>query len=65
MHTHLTQILDEYALMELDEIRLLEAGALLEGSDRQRIVFLSNINKDYEALVKDKEDQYEDSSDER
>jgi hypothetical protein len=62
MHTHLTQILDEFALMELEEILLLKAGALSDGSDRQRIAFLSNINMDYEALVKDEEDPFEDSS---
>jgi hypothetical protein len=28
MHSHLTQILDEYARMELEEIRLLKARAL-------------------------------------
>jgi hypothetical protein len=43
--------------MELEEIRLLKAEALPEGSDRQRIAFLSSINKDYEALVNDEEDQ--------
>jgi hypothetical protein len=64
MHTHLTQISDEYARMELEEIRLLSTGALLEGSDRQKTTFLSNINKDYEALVKDEEDLSEDSSEE-
>jgi hypothetical protein len=62
MHTHLTQILDEYALMELEEIRLLKAGALSEGSDHQRTAFLSSINMDYEALVKDEEDPSEGSS---
>jgi hypothetical protein len=44
--------------MELEEIRLLKMGALPEGSNHQRIVFLSNINKDYEALVKDEEDPF-------
>jgi hypothetical protein len=34
MHTQLIQISDEYARMEQEEIRLLKAGALLEGSDR-------------------------------
>jgi hypothetical protein len=62
MHTHLTQISDEYTRMELEEIRLLKVGALPEGSDRQRTAFLSSINKDYEALVKDEEDLSEDSS---
>jgi hypothetical protein len=56
MHTQLTQILDEYAQMELEQIRLLKTGALPEGSDRQKTSFLSSINKDYEALVKDEED---------
>jgi hypothetical protein len=37
-------------------------GALPEGSDRQRTAFLSSIDKDYEALVKDEEDLSEDSS---
>jgi hypothetical protein len=64
MHTHLNQISDEYARMELEEIRLLKTGALPEGSDRQRIAFLSSINKDYDALVKDEEDPSEDSSEE-
>jgi hypothetical protein len=41
---------------------LLKTGALPKGSDRQRIAFLSNINKAYEALVKDEEDPSEDSS---
>jgi hypothetical protein len=59
MHTQLTQISDEYARMEQEEIRLLKMGALPEGSDHQRIAFLSNINKDYEALVKDEEDPSE------
>jgi hypothetical protein len=40
----------------------LKTGALLEGSDHQRTAFLSSINKDYEALVKDEEDQFEDLS---
>jgi hypothetical protein len=44
--------------MELEEIRL-KAGALPEGSDRQRAAFLSSINKDYEVLVKDEEDSSE------
>jgi hypothetical protein len=51
--------------MELEEIRLLKARALPKGSDRQRTAFLSSINKDYEALVKDEEDLAEDSSEER
>ena len=55
MHTHLTQILDEYTEMELEDIWLLKVGALPEGSDRQRIFFLSSLNKDYEALIKDEE----------
>jgi hypothetical protein len=59
MHTHLTQISNEYTQMELEEIRLLKTGALPEGSNRQRIAFLSIINKDYEALVKDEEDPFE------
>jgi hypothetical protein len=42
--------------MELKEIRLLKAEALPKGSDHQRTTFLSNIDKDYEALVKDEED---------
>jgi hypothetical protein len=50
--------------MEEEEIRLLKTGALLERSNRQRTTFLSSINKDYEALVKDKEDPPEDSSEE-
>jgi hypothetical protein len=45
--------------VELEEIRLLKIGALPEGSDRQRTAFLSGINKDYEALVKDEEDPSE------
>jgi hypothetical protein len=53
MHTQLTQISNEYARMEQEEIRLLKTGALPEGSDHQRTAFLSSINKDYEALVKD------------
>jgi hypothetical protein len=62
MHTQLTQISDEYAKMEQEEIRLLKAGALPEGFDCQRTAFLSSINKDYEALVKDEEDLSKDSS---
>jgi hypothetical protein len=64
MLTHLTKISDEYARMELEEIRLLKAGALPEGSDHQRTMFLSSVNKDYEVLVKDEEDPFEDSSEE-
>ena len=48
--------------MELEEIRLLKVGALLEGSDHQRTAFLSSVNKDYEALVKDEEYLFKDSS---
>jgi hypothetical protein len=59
MHTQLTQI-----LMELEEIRLLKTGALPEGSDHQKTAFLSSINRDYEALVKDEEDPFEDSFEE-
>jgi hypothetical protein len=50
--------------MDLEEIRLLKMGALPKGFDRQRTAFLSSINKDYEALVKDEEDLSEDSSEE-
>jgi hypothetical protein len=64
MHTHLTQISDEYAQMELEEIQLLKTRALLEGSDRQKTAFLSSVNKDCKALVKDEEDPSEDSSEE-
>jgi hypothetical protein len=60
MHTQLTQILEEYAQLELEEIRLLRVGALPEGSDHQMTAFLSSIHKDYEALVKDEEDPSED-----
>jgi hypothetical protein len=45
--------------MEQEEIRLLKTRALPEGSDLQRSAFLSSIDKDYEALVKDKEDPSE------
>ena len=62
LHTQLTQISDEYAQMDLEEIRLLKGGALPEGSNHQRAAFLASINKDYEALVKGKEDPSEDSS---
>jgi hypothetical protein len=64
MHTQLIQILDEYTQWEQEEIRLLKMGALPEGSDRQRTAFLSSIDKDYEALVKDEEDPSEDLSEE-
>jgi hypothetical protein len=63
-YTHLTQIFDEYAQIELKEIRLLKAKALPKGSNCQRTAFLSSINKDYEVLVKDEEDPFEDSSEE-
>jgi hypothetical protein len=59
MHTQLTQISNEYPQMEQEEIRLLKTRALPEGSDLQRSAFLSSIDKDYEALVKDKEDPSE------
>jgi hypothetical protein len=39
MHTHLTQILDEYARLELEEIRLLKTGALPEGFDCKGLRF--------------------------
>jgi hypothetical protein len=48
--------------MELEEIRLLKAGALPKGSNHQKTTFLSNIKKDYETLIKDEEDPSEDSS---
>jgi hypothetical protein len=64
MHTQLTQISEEYAQLELEEIRLLKAGALPEGFDRQRTAFLFSIDKDYKALVKDEEDQSDNSSEE-
>jgi hypothetical protein len=64
MHTQLTHISDEYTLWEQEEIRLLKIGALPEGYDRQRTAFLSSVDKDYEALVKDEEDPSEDSSEE-
>ena len=38
----------------------MKARVLPEGSDSQRATFLSSINKDYEALVKDEEDPSED-----
>jgi hypothetical protein len=46
--------------MELEEIRFLKMRVVPEGSDRQKTAFLSSINKDYEALVKDEEDPSED-----
>jgi hypothetical protein len=64
MHTQLTQISDEYTQMEQEEIQLLKTGALPEGFDCQRTAFLSSINKDYEALVKDEEDKSKDSYEE-
>ena len=64
MHTHLTQVSDKYTRMELEEIRLLKARALLEGSSRQQTAFLASINNDYMALVKKEEDSFEDSSEE-
>jgi hypothetical protein len=54
--------LDEYTQTKLKDIQLLKTGALLEGSDRQRTAFLSSINKDYEALVKNEEDPSKGSS---
>jgi hypothetical protein len=62
MHTQLTQILDEYAQMKQVEIQLLKMGALQEGSDCQRTAFLSSINKDNKALVKEEEVLSEDLS---
>ena len=50
--------------MELVEIWLLKAWALLDESDCQRTAFFSSINKDYEALVKDEEDPSKDWSEE-
>jgi hypothetical protein len=50
--------------MEFEEIQLLKAGTLPKGSNCQRTTFLSSINKDYEALVKDEEDPSEDLSEE-
>jgi hypothetical protein len=50
--------------MEQEEIRLLKTGALPEAFDRQRTTFVSSINKDYEALVKDEEDSSKDSFEE-
>jgi hypothetical protein len=64
MHTQLTQISEEYTWLELEEIQLLKTRAIPEGSDRQRIAFVSSIDKDYEALVKNEEDTSEDSSEE-
>jgi hypothetical protein len=64
MHTQLTQISDEYAQWEQVEIRQLKMGALPEGFDCQKTAFLSSIVKDYEALVKDKDDPSEDKSEE-
>ena len=64
VHAHLTLISDEYAWMELEEIWLLKMEALPEGSDRQRTTFLSSINKDYKALVKEEEDSSKDSFEE-
>jgi hypothetical protein len=48
--------------MEHEEIRLLKMGTLPEGSNRQRVAFLSSINKNYEAFIKVEEDPFEDSS---
>jgi hypothetical protein len=59
MHAHLTQIAEEYNHMEREEIRLLKAGALPIGSDRKKTAFLSSIDKEYEALIKDEEDPSE------
>ena len=64
MHTHLTQVSEEYARMELEEIRLLKVGELPKGSSRQQTAFLASISKDYEVLVKKEEDPSEDSSEE-
>ena len=50
--------------MELEKIRLLKVGALPEGSSHRQTVFLASIHKDYKALVKEEEDQSEDSFEE-
>jgi hypothetical protein len=62
VHTQLTHISEEDAQMEQEEIQLLKTRALPGGSDHQRTTFLSSINKDYEALVKDEGDPSKDSS---
>ena len=64
MHTHLTQVSEEYARMDLEEIRLLKVRTLPERSSCQRTAFCASINKDYKALVKEEEDPSEDSSEE-
>ena len=48
--------------MEQEEIWLLKAGALPVGFDRRKTAFLSNIDKDYEALIKDEEDSSKEST---
>jgi hypothetical protein len=44
------------------KIQLLKLGALKEGTRRQRATFMLSIEKDYIILIKDKEDPFEESS---
>jgi hypothetical protein len=61
MHTHLTQISDEYARMELEEILMLKARALPERIQSSKD-YVSLLHQ--QALVMDKEDPSKDSYEE-
>ena len=45
MHTHLTQVSEEYAQMELEKIRLLKVGALPEGFGVNGLHFSSVLTR--------------------
>lgn len=52
----MTRVVDEYAKMEREVVQLLKVGALQTGTNRQKLDFLLCIERDYEAMAKDKED---------
>lgn len=56
IHKHMTRVVDEYAKMEREVVQLLKVGALQTGTNRQKLDFLLCIERDYEAMAKDKED---------
>ncbi len=59
---HMSRVADEYVEMGQNEKQLLKAGSLRKGTRRQITPFLLSIMKDYATMVKDEDDQYEDSA---
>lgn len=57
----MTCVADEYVEIRRNEIQLLKVGALQKGMHRWRAAFPLSVEKDYEPIIKEEENPFEDS----